>query len=143
MKKEIHIDSGKKVLPVILMALGALLAVALLFIRLNIIAVVSVAFNCIMSALITLSLIVKRKVYTPMVLAYALSGLGIILYFIIFGADAGFGAFTSGLAGFSSAEHKLFTGEGSFFTRLLGNLLLAFGVDNTCLREIGYRYIIN
>ncbi len=125
MKKEIHIDSGKKVLPVILMAAGALLAVALLFIRLNIVAVVAVAFNCIMSALITLSLIIKRKVYTPMVLAYALSGLGVMLYFIIFGADAGFGAFTSGLAGFSSAEHKLFTGEGSFFTRLLGNILLA------------------
>ncbi len=125
MKKEIHIDSGKKVLPVILMIIGAVLAVSLLFIRLNIVAVVMVAFNCIMSALITLSLIIKRKVYTPMVLAYALSGLGVMLYFIIFGADAGFGAFTSGLAGYSSADHPLFTGDGSFLTRLLGNILLA------------------
>lgn len=125
MEKEIHIDSGKKVLPVILMAVGAVLAVSLLFMRLNIVAVVAVAFNCIMSALITLSFIIKKKVYTPMVLAYALSGLGIVLYFIIFGADAGFGAFSSGLAGYSSAEHGLFTGEGSFFTRLLGNILLA------------------
>ncbi len=125
MKKEIYIDSDKKALPVILMIIGAVLAMSLLIIRLNIVAVVMVAFNCIMSAIITLSLIIKQKVYTPMVLAYALSGLGVMLYFIIFGADAGFGAFTSGLAGYSSADHPLFTGEGSFLTRLLGNVLLA------------------
>ncbi|MBQ7100165.1 MAG: hypothetical protein IJN81_00930, partial [Clostridia bacterium] len=125
MKKGINIDSGKKAFPVILAVTGALLAAALLFMRLNIVAVVAVAFNCIMSAIITLSLIIKKKVYTPMVLAYALSGLGVVLYFIFFGADAGFGAFTSGLAGYSSAEHPLFTGEGSFFTRLPGNILLA------------------
>ena len=40
-------------------------------------------------------------------------------------ADAGFGAFSSGLAGYSSAENSLFTGEGNFGTRLLGNILLA------------------
>ncbi len=125
MKKEIQLDSGKKIFPIILMVIGALLAVSLLVIRLNIVSVVLVAFNCIMAALITLSLIFKRKVYTPMVLGFALSGLGVVLYYIIFGADAGFGAFTSGLAGFSSAEHPLFTGEGSFFTRLLGNILIA------------------
>lgn len=125
MKKEIQLDSGKKIFPIILMAIGALLAVSLLAIRLNIVAVVLVAFNCIMAAVITLSFIIKRKVYTPMVLAYALSGLGVVLYYIIFGADAGFGAFTSGLAGYSSAEYPMFTGEGNFFTRLLGNLLIA------------------
>ena len=80
MKKEIHIDSGKKVLPVIFMIIGALLTVSLLVIRLNIVAVVMVAFNCIMAAVISLSLIIKRKVYTPMVLAYALSGLGVVIY---------------------------------------------------------------
>ena len=61
MKKDIHLDSGKKVLPIILMAVGAVLALALLFMRLNIVAVVAVAFNCIMSAIITLSLIIKKK----------------------------------------------------------------------------------
>ena len=125
MKKEIQLDSDKKIFPIILMAIGALLAVSLLAIRLNIVAVVLVAFNCIMAAVITLSFVIKRKVYAPMVLGYALSGLGVVLYYIIFGADAGFGAFTSGLAGYSSAEHPLFTGEGNFFTRLLGNLLIA------------------
>ena len=79
MKKEIQLDSDKKIFPIILMAIGALLAVSLLAIRLNIVAVVLVAFNCIMAAVITLSFIIKRKVYTPMVLGYALSGLGVVL----------------------------------------------------------------
>ena len=125
MKKNIELDTGKKIFPLILMVIGIGLMLSLLILRLNIVAVVCVAFNCIMAAVITLSLIIKNKVYAPMIFSYALSSLGIILYYTIWGADAGFGAFTSGLAGFSSAEHPLLTGEGSFFTRVLGNVLLA------------------
>ncbi|MBR2411991.1 MAG: sulfatase-like hydrolase/transferase [Clostridia bacterium] len=125
MKKNIELDTGKKIFPLILMVIGIGLMLSLLILRLNIVAVVCVAFNCIMAAVITLSLIIKNKVYAPMIFSYALSSLGIILYYSIWGADAGFGAFTSGLAGFSSAEHPLLTGDGSFFTRVLGNVLLA------------------
>lgn len=125
MKKNIELDTGKKIFPLILMVIGIGLMLSLLILRLNIVAVVCVAFNCIMAAVITLSLIIKNKVYVPMIFSYALSSLGIILYYTIWGADAGFGAFTSGLAGFSSAEHPFLTGEGSFFTRVLGNVLLA------------------
>ncbi|MBE6791156.1 MAG: hypothetical protein E7535_08230 [Ruminococcaceae bacterium] len=125
MNKNIELDTGKKIFPLILMVIGIGLMLSLLILRLNIVAVVCVAFNCIMAAVITLSLIIKNKVYAPMIFSYALSSLGIILYYTIWGADAGFGAFTSGLAGFSSAEHPLLTGEGSFFTRVLGNVLLA------------------
>ena len=124
MKKKIELDNGKKVFPLILMAVGIVLALALLVGRLNIIAVVCVGFNCIVAALIALSLILKKKVYAPMVFAYAAVSIGVVAYYIIWGADAGFGAFTSGLAGFSSAEHPLLTGDGNFFTRLLGNILL-------------------
>ena len=81
--------------------------------RLNMAAVVSVAYCCIVSAIIVLSLIIKNKVYAPMIFGYAAASMGIVVYYVIFGADAGFGAFTSGLAGFSSTEHKLFTGEGN------------------------------
>ncbi|MBQ6898911.1 MAG: sulfatase-like hydrolase/transferase [Clostridia bacterium] len=124
MKKNIELDTGKKIFPIAVMLAGIGLMLALLIGRLNIIAVVSVAFMCITSALIVLGLIIKNKVYAPFVFAYAFAGIGIAAYYTLFGADAGFGAFTSGLAGFSSAEHPLLTGEGNFFTRLIGNILL-------------------
>ena len=124
MKKEIQLDLGKKVFPLILMGIGVALAIAMLVTRINITAVVCVAFNCIVSALIALSLIIKKKVYAPMVFAYAAASLGVVLYFIIWGADAGFGAFTTGMTGYSSVDNPLFTGEGNLFTRLLGNLII-------------------
>ncbi len=124
MKKNIELDTGKKIFPIAVMVVGIGLMLALLIGQLNIIAVVSVAFMCIVSALIVLGLIFKNKVYAPFVFAYAAAGIGIAAYYTLFGADAGFGAFTSGLAGFSSEAHPLLTGEGNFFTRLLGNILL-------------------
>lgn len=124
MKKNITLDTEKKVFPLIFMVIGLGLMLSLWILRLNIVAVVCVAFNCIMSAVIALSLIIKKKVYAPMIFGYAAASIGVVVYYIIWGADAGFGAFTSGLAGFNSADHPLLTGSGNFFTRLLGNLLL-------------------
>ena len=124
MKKNITLDMEKKVFPLIFMVIGLGLMLSLWILRLNIVAVVCVAFNCIMSAVIALSLIIKKKVYATMIFGYAAASIGVVVYFIIWGADAGFGAFTSGLAGFNSADHPLLTGSGNFFTRLLGNLLL-------------------
>ena len=124
MKKRIELDTGKKFFPLILMIIGAGIMLATWILRLNIVTVVAVAYCCIMSAVIVLSLIIKNKVYATMIFGYAAASLGVVVYYVIWGADAGFGAFTSGLAGFSSAEHPLLTGEGNFFTRLSGNLLL-------------------
>lgn len=124
MKKKIELDTGKKVFPLILMIIGIGLMLATWILRLNIVTVVSVAYCCVISAVIVLSLIIKNKVYAPMIFGYAAASLGVVVYYIIWGADAGFGAFTSGLAGFASAEHPLLTGEGNFFTKLLGNILL-------------------
>ena len=124
MKKEIQLDFGKKIFPLIIMGLGVALAIAMLVTRLNFTAVVCVAFNCILSAIIALSLIIKKKVYAPMVFSYAAVSVGIVIYYIIWGADAGFGAFTTGMNGFASYDYELFTGEGNFLTRLLGNLII-------------------
>lgn len=124
MKKKIELDTGKKVFPLILMGIGVVMMLATWILRLNMVCLVAVVYCCIMAAVIVISLIVKNKVYAPMILGYAAASLGIVVYYVIWGADAGFGAFTSGLAGFSSAEHPWLTGEGNFFTRLLGNLLL-------------------
>ncbi|MDO4380957.1 MAG: sulfatase-like hydrolase/transferase [Clostridia bacterium] len=128
MKKEIEFDKSKKVFPLILMILGIGLAAAQLITRLNFVAVLSIGYCCVVSAIILLSLIAKKKVYLFMLLGYAFSFGGLTLFHIIFGADAGFGAFSSGLAGWSTENNPLFAGEGNFFLRLCGNLLLSLPV---------------
>ena len=125
MKGKMTLERGKKKVPLILMAIGMALALALLIVRLNIVAILCVLYCCILSAGFIIALIAKQKVYAPMVYGFAAALAGVAAYYIIWGADAGFGAFSSGLAGYSSAENSLFTGEGNFGTRLLGNILLA------------------
>ena len=124
MKKGITFDKDKKILPVITSIIGIGLAVALIILRLNILAVVNVGFMCIMSALIFIGIVAKRKVYLFNISGYCASALGIFIYFVIWGADAGFGAFSSGKTGWMSAENPLFSGEGNILTRLGGNVLL-------------------
>ncbi len=123
MKKRIKLENGK-VFPKIIGFIGILLAIALLAVRINFIAVVNVAFMCIVSALIAIGVIFCKKLYKWFCIGYSVPALGIYLYFLIFGADAGFGAFSSGKTGWKSAENLLFSGEGSFLTRLAGGFLL-------------------
>ncbi len=128
MKKEIEFDKSKKVFPLLLLILGIGLAAVQFITRLNFVAVLSIGYCCVVSAIILLSLIVKKKVYLFMLLGYAFSFGGLTLFHIIFGADAGFGAFSSGLAGWSTESHPLSAGEGNFLLRLCGNLLLSLPV---------------
>ncbi len=125
MENKFSLDKSKKVFPIILMVIGIGIMAAQLITRLNFVAVVGVAYCCILSAVIFLSLIIKKKVYAPMIFGYAAVSFGILVFHIIWGADAGFGAFSSGLTGWSTADNPLFAGEGNFFTRLGGNVLLA------------------
>ena len=125
MKRKLEFDNGKKVFPIIMLALGVIIMLLQLITRQNIIAIVSAGYCCIAAAVILLSIIIKKKVYLTMLAGYLTAGLGTFLFHVIWGADAGFGALISGKAGFSSAEHPLITGEGNFFTRLGGNLLIA------------------
>ena len=124
MENKFSLDKSKKVFPIILMVIGLGIMVAQLATRQNLVGLVSLLYCCIMSAIMFLSLIIKKKVYLPMVLGYAFSFIGLYLFHVICGADAGFGAFCSGLAGWSSADNPLFTGAGSILTRLAGNFLL-------------------
>lgn len=125
---KIQIDKSMKKFPVFIGIIGALTAIALLVLRLNLVAIVNAAYLMITALVIFLGVFAKKKLYIPMLAGYGISLISIITYFVIWGADAGFGAFTSGLAGFSSEAHPLLTGEGSFLTRLGGNLLLALPV---------------
>lgn len=128
MKNLIQLDKSKKVFPIITLILGAVIFAVQLITRSNLLTLVSAIYCAVMSAIILLYLIIKKKVYPAMIFGYAFSSLGMIIFHVIWGADAGFGALSNGLAGFSSAEHPLLTGEGSFFTRLLGNLILVLPV---------------
>lgn len=125
MKKELKLDISKKIFPIILMVVGIVIMAVQLITRQNLLTLVSALYCCIMSAVILLSIIIKKKVYAPMIFSYAASSIGMIIFHVIWGADAGFGALTSGKAGWSSAEHTLMAGEGTFLTRLAGNILLA------------------
>ncbi len=124
MKKDIVFEKSGKPFPQLIGIIGIGLAIALLIARINLVAVVNVAFMCIVAALTIIGVIFCKKVYKWFIIGYGASALGIFLYFLIWGADAGFGAFSSGKTGWSSADNPLFAGEGSFLTRLCGGLLL-------------------
>ena len=124
MKKKIELDRERKVFPILMMVLGIAMFIAMWAARLNLLSLVSTLYCCIASAVILLGLLIKKRLYLYTVIGYGVSFLGVISYAVIMGADGGFGAFTSGLAGFSTADHPWLTGPGNFGTRLLGNLLM-------------------
>ncbi len=126
MKKGIIYDNSKKILPIIIMVIGIILAASLQVMRLNLIAVVNVAYMCLVSAITILGILIFKKLYLWHFIGYGASGLSIMLYYTIWGADAGFGAFSSGKAGWSSVENALFSGASDYnlLIRFGGNLLL-------------------
>jgi arylsulfatase A-like enzyme len=104
--------------------ISMLLIIALLYKRTNMFAVVNVGFMCICTVLVIISFIISKKPSKNVLAAYATSGFAVTMYYVVYGADAGFGAFSNCLAGWKSAEHTLFAGAGNIGLRLLGNFLL-------------------
>ncbi len=125
---KVKTDYTLKVFPIILFAVGIIMMLAQWITGVNLTMVVGLVCCCLMSLAIAIGVIFMKKLYMWIVGGYAAVFFGIITYLIFRGADAGFGAFSTGLAGFSTADHPLFTGEGNFFTRLLGNFLIALPV---------------
>lgn len=125
---KVKTDYTLKVFPIILFAVGIIMMFAQWITGVNFTMVVGLVYCCLMSLAIAIGVIFMKKLYIWIVGGYAAAFFGIITYLIFRGADAGFGAFSTGLAGFSTADHPLFTGEGNFFTRLLGNFLIALPV---------------
>ena len=104
--------------------ISMILIILLLWKRANMFAVVNVGFMCICTVLLILSLIIGKKLSKNVLAAYATSGFAVTMYFAVYGADAGFGAFSNCLAGWKSAENALFAGAGNLGLRFLGNILL-------------------
>ncbi|HHU85019.1 MAG TPA: sulfatase-like hydrolase/transferase [Clostridiales bacterium] len=118
----------RPVFPFITMLLGAALFVAQLVSRLNLVTLVCLIYMMVMSVFMFIDALKKKKIYSGMLLGFVFVFAGVTLFHIFCGADAGFGAFSNALAGFASSEHKLLTGEGNFFTRLIGNILLGLPI---------------
>lgn len=121
----VTLEREKKVFPSIIMYAGFLIFLLIFILRLNLMCLIAVAYTILVSFIMLIGVLSRKKVYERMVIGYTAALIGVILYYIIFGADGGFGAFSTGLRGFKTAEHPILQGPGNFFTRLLGNLLLA------------------
>lgn len=124
-EKDVHLDKGKKVVPLTVFCLGALLMLLQWAIGLNIVVLIGAIYMIAVSVAILVGVLAKRKLYLWFLLGYIAVSFGIATYFIFNGADAGWGAFSSGQTGFSSAENAIWQGEGNFGTRLAGNVLLS------------------
>lgn len=121
-------DYSPKVFPLIIFVLGLVMMLAQWITGVNFTMVVGLVYCCVVALFIALGVIFKKKLYVFMVGGYGAAFFGMVTYLIHKGADAGFGAFSSGLAGFKTTDHPLLTGEGTVFTRLLGNFLLALPI---------------
>ena len=63
MKKGIVFDKSKKIFPIIVAVIGVALALVLNIMRHNILAVVSVAYMCIVAALTMLGIFIFKKLF--------------------------------------------------------------------------------
>ncbi|MGI6594540.1 MAG: sulfatase-like hydrolase/transferase [Christensenellales bacterium] len=119
-----EIDAEKKLVPFIVLAFSILIFVIQFAARLNIIALITMIFAMVVAILLLLGLIFKRRFYVLFMISYLIALFSLFSYYTIFGADAGWGAFVKPVAGFSSAAHPLWQGDGNFGTRLVGNFLI-------------------
>lgn len=124
-KSGVSLDKAKKVVPLLMMSIGLALMILQLAMGLNILVLLGAIFMIVCSVLILLGVLVKRKLYLWILVGYFAVSFGIFLHFVIEGADAGWGAFSTALTGFTSKDNQLWQGEGNVGTRIAGNLLIA------------------
>ena len=120
----VKLDKSIKTIPVAVAAVAFILMLLQWIIGLNIMSLINVIGLLILTAVILLGVVVKKRLYFWYVLAYIFMAFAVVSFYTVAGADAGWGAITSGASGFSSASNSLWTGEGNFGTRLAGNVVL-------------------
>ncbi len=97
---KIEVDKAHKIFPMIVFVAGVVLFTLQWVTRLNKTAVVAIGYCCVVSALLFLGLLIKKKLYAWMLGGYVTAITGVLGYFIVYGADAGFGGVPRGLQGF-------------------------------------------
>lgn len=123
-RKTVVFDGSKKKAPMLTALAGILIMLAQWIAGLNTVTLVGVVYMCVTAALILLSVLIKKRVYVWYMIGYMCVSFGIFTFYVIAGADAGWGGFLSADAGFASADHALWQGEGSALTRFAGNALI-------------------
>lgn len=121
---DVRMDREKKVFPLVIGGLGIVLMLAQWIGGLNLIALIGVVYLIATAVMLSVGLFAKKRIYVWMLVGYLAVSFGICTFYIFNGADAGWGAIHSGSEGFQSSDNLLWTGEGNFGTRLLGNVLI-------------------
>ena len=91
---------------------------------LNIITLVNLVFLCVVSLFVFIGVVFCKKLNLRILIAYFIPIFAIASFYIVAGADAGWGALSSGKEGFVNTDNPLWQGEGNFLTRLIGNILI-------------------
>lgn len=123
-KKPFVFDGSRKKVPMLVALAGIIIMLAQWIAGLNTVTLVGVVYMCITSALIFLSAVIKKRVYIWYMIGYMCVSFGIFTFYVIAGADAGWGGFLDASAGFANADHALWQGAGNGFTRFVGNALI-------------------
>lgn len=128
--------SGK--FPLFLVIVAVALLLTQWIVGLNLITLINLVFLCIVSFIIFINAVFKAKFNKLLLVAYILPIFAIASFYIVAGADSGWGALSSGKDGFVNTDNYLWQGEGNFFTRLAGNILIV----SPCVALISVLFLV-
>ncbi|MDE7079549.1 MAG: sulfatase-like hydrolase/transferase [Clostridia bacterium] len=122
--KKFEFYGAKSKFSVALVIIAVALVLAQWIVGLNIVTLLNLIFLCFVSLVIVINVVFKSKLNKMFLIAYVLPIFAIASFYIVAGADSGWGALSSGKDGFINTDNYLWQGEGNFFTRLVGNILI-------------------
>lgn len=123
-KQGFVVSKDKSKLSTVLNVVAVLLMLTQWIAGLNIITLVNLVFLCVVSLILFIGIVFGKRLNLRILFAYFIPLFAIASFYVIAGADAGWGALSSGKEGFVNTANALWQGEGNFFTRLIGNILI-------------------
>ena len=123
-KQGFVVSKDKSKLSTVLNVVAVVLMLTQWIAGLNIITLVNLVFLCVVSLILFIGIVFGKRLNLRILFAYFIPLFAIASFYVIAGADAGWGALSSGKEGFVNTANALWQGEGNFFTRLIGNILI-------------------
>lgn len=142
-KQGFVVSKDKSKLSTVLNVVAVLLMLTQWIAGLNIITLVNLVFLCVVSLVLFIGIVFGKRLNLRMLFAYFIPLFAIASFYVIAGADAGWGALSSGKEGFVNTANALWQGEGNFFTRLIGNtlIILPCSAMAVLLGTIAYKFV--